>query len=170
MMRPRANLIDDAIVSGKFDSKNPDARGDHLPDPELSHRVQGAEAVDDGITAAGSTTSPVRNVPGGLSNDPNQTSIFTRKRDTLRSRWVSNRTGEAGTVERKSILRPVTGAITCAAAEKLARRAFSKAATRPCSSSAGPMVGNGGEWRKRVAKPHELPAARSSRREEALRW
>jgi hypothetical protein len=27
--------------------------------------------------------------------DPNQTSISTRKRDTLRSRWVSNRTGES---------------------------------------------------------------------------
>src|ERR1700675_1143313 len=29
------------------------------------------------------------------ANDPNQTSISTRKRDTLRSRWVSNRTGES---------------------------------------------------------------------------
>src|SRR5882762_5358912 len=27
--------------------------------------------------------------------DPNQTSISTRKRDTLRWRWVSNRTGES---------------------------------------------------------------------------
>src|SRR3979409_666061 len=27
--------------------------------------------------------------------DPNQTSISTLKRDTLRSRWVSNRTGES---------------------------------------------------------------------------
>src|ERR1700704_4278645 len=29
------------------------------------------------------------------SIDPNQASISTRKRDTLRSRWVSNRTGES---------------------------------------------------------------------------
>src|SRR3979409_1317706 len=29
------------------------------------------------------------------SIDPNQTSLSTRKRDTLRSRWVSNRTGES---------------------------------------------------------------------------
>src|SRR6202163_349377 len=29
------------------------------------------------------------------ANDPNQTSISTRKRDTLRSRWVRNRTGES---------------------------------------------------------------------------
>jgi hypothetical protein len=29
------------------------------------------------------------------ANDPNQTSISTRKRDTLRSHWVSNLTGES---------------------------------------------------------------------------
>jgi hypothetical protein len=76
-------------------------------------------------------------------------------------------------MERKSVLRPVAGATTCAAAGNLASAAFSEAATLPCSLSAGPMGGNGGERRPRVtsvAKPYGLRAARSSRREEALRW
>ena len=76
-------------------------------------------------------------------------------------------------MERKGVLRSVTGAITCAAAGKLASPAFSQAATLPCSSSAGPMGRNGGELRQRVtrvAPPYELRAARSSRWEEALRW
>jgi hypothetical protein len=70
-------------------------------------------------------------------------------------------------MERKSVLRSVTGAITCAAAGNL------EAATLPCSSSAGPMGRNGGELRQRVtrvAEPYELRAARSSRCEEALQW
>jgi hypothetical protein len=76
-------------------------------------------------------------------------------------------------MERKSVLRSVTGAITCAAAGNLASPAFSEAATHLCSSSAGPMGRNGGELRPpvtRVAKPYELRAARSSRCEESLRW
>ena len=36
-----------------------------------------------------------RGRPISVAIDPNQTSISTRKRDTLRSRWVSNRTGES---------------------------------------------------------------------------
>jgi hypothetical protein len=108
------------------------------------------------------------------SLDPNQTSISTRKRDTLRSRWVSNRTGErAGTMEQKSVLRSVTGAIRCAAAGKLASPALSEAATLPCASSAGSMGRNGGELRQRVtrvAKLYELRALRSGPREEALQW
>jgi hypothetical protein len=74
-------------------------------------------------------------------------------------------------MERKSVLRSVTGAITCAAAGNLASPAFPEAATLPCSSSAGPMGGNGGELRQRVtrvAEPYELRATRSSRCEEAL--
>jgi hypothetical protein len=76
-------------------------------------------------------------------------------------------------MERKSVLRSVTGAITCGAAGNLASPAFSKAAALPCSSPAGPMGRNGGELRSpvtRVAKRYELRAARSSRWEEALRW
>jgi hypothetical protein len=76
-------------------------------------------------------------------------------------------------MERKGVLRSVTGAITCGAAGNLANPAFSEAATLPCSSSAGPMGRNGGELRQRVtrvAEPYELHAARSSRCEEALRW
>ncbi len=76
-------------------------------------------------------------------------------------------------MERKSVLRSVTGAITCAAAGNLASPAFSEAATIPCSSSDGPMGRNGGELRPhvtRVAKPYELSAARFSRCEESLRW
>jgi hypothetical protein len=76
-------------------------------------------------------------------------------------------------MERKSVLRSVTGAITCAAAGNLACPGFSEAATLPCWSSAGPMGGNGGELRPpvtRVAKPYELRAARPSRCEESLRW
>jgi hypothetical protein len=75
-------------------------------------------------------------------------------------------------MERKSVLRSVVGAITCAAAGNLASPAFSEAATRPCSW-AGPMGRNGGELRQhvtRVAKPYELRAARSSCCEESLRW
>jgi hypothetical protein len=75
-------------------------------------------------------------------------------------------------MERKSVLRPVTGAITCAAAGNLASPAFSEAATLPCSSSAGRMGGNGGELGQPVttlAKPYELRAARSGPREEVLR-
>jgi hypothetical protein len=34
--------------------------------------------------------------------DPNQTSISTRKRDILRARWVSNRTGESRDDEAKT--------------------------------------------------------------------
>jgi hypothetical protein len=74
----------------------------------------------------------------------------------------------------KSVLRSVTGAITCAAAGNLASPALSEAARLPCSSSAaGPMGRNGGELRQpvtTVAKPYELRAARSSRCEESLRW
>jgi hypothetical protein len=76
-------------------------------------------------------------------------------------------------MQRKSVLRSVTGAITCAAAGNLASPAFSEAATLPCSSSAGPMGRNGSELRQpvtTVAKPFELRAARSSRCEESLRW
>jgi hypothetical protein len=74
-------------------------------------------------------------------------------------------------MERKSVLRSVTGAITCAAAGSLASPAFSEAATLPCSPSAGPMGRNGGERRQhvtRVAKPYELGSAHSSCREEAF--
>jgi hypothetical protein len=39
--------------------------------------------------------APIAVVPLNLAFEPNQTSISTRKRDTLRSRWVSNRTGES---------------------------------------------------------------------------
>jgi hypothetical protein len=76
-------------------------------------------------------------------------------------------------MQRKCVLRSVTGAITCAAAGNLASPAFSEAARLPCSSSAGPMGRNGGELRQpvtTVAKPYELRAARSSRCEESLRW
>jgi hypothetical protein len=76
-------------------------------------------------------------------------------------------------MERKSVLRSVTGAITCAAAGDLASPTFSEAATLPCSSSVGPMGRNGGELSQpvtRVAKRYEICAARSSRWEEALRW
>ncbi len=76
-------------------------------------------------------------------------------------------------MERKSVPRSVTGAITCAAPGNLANPAPSEAATLPCSSSADPMGRNGGELRQpvtRVAKRNELRAARSGRREEARRW
>src|ERR1700682_6222602 len=71
-------------------------------------------------------------------------------------------------MERKSVLRSVTGAITRAAAGRLASPALSEAATLPCSSSAGPMGRNGGELRQlvtRVAKPYEprVPAAAEGR-------
>jgi hypothetical protein len=103
------------------------------------------------------------------ANDPKQTSISTRKRDTLRSRWVSNRTGRAGSMERKSVLRSVTGAITCATAGSLASPAFSETAT--LAASAGPMGNHGGELKQHVTRlaKHELRAAPSSRREGALR-
>src|SRR3982074_836317 len=45
--------------------------------------------------------------------------------------------GRAGTMERKSVLRSVAGAITSVAAGNFASPAFSKAVTLPCSSSAG---------------------------------
>ena len=76
-------------------------------------------------------------------------------------------------MEQKSVLRPVAEATTCAATGSLASPTFSEAATLPCSPSAGPMGGNGGERRQQVtsvAEPYELRAARSSRWEEALRW
>jgi hypothetical protein len=76
-------------------------------------------------------------------------------------------------MERKSVLRSVTGAITSDAAGNLASPAFSEAATLPCTSSVGPMRRNVGELSQpvtRVAKRYELRAARSSRWEEALRW
>jgi hypothetical protein len=76
-------------------------------------------------------------------------------------------------MERKSALGSVTGAVTCTAARNVASLAFSEAATPPCPSSVGTMDGNGGEPRQRatrVAKPHELRAAPSSRCEESLRW
>jgi hypothetical protein len=76
-------------------------------------------------------------------------------------------------MERKCVLRSVTGAITCAAAAgNLAGPAFSEVAMLPCSWSAGPMGRNGGELRQpmtRVAKPYELRAARFSRCEGSLR-
>ena len=73
-------------------------------------------------------------------------------------------------MERKSVLRSVAGAITCAAARNLASAACSEAATHPCSSSAVPIDRTGRELRQhvtRVAKPYELRAARC---EESLRW
>ena len=76
-------------------------------------------------------------------------------------------------MERESVLRSVTGAITYAAAGNLVSPAMSEAATLPCSSSAGPMGRNGGERSQpvtRLAKPYELRAACSGPREEALRW
>ena len=76
-------------------------------------------------------------------------------------------------MERKNVLRSVTGAITCVAAGNIASPAFSKAAGLPCSSSAGTMGRNGGQPRQRVtrvAKLSELGAARCSRCEESLRW
>ena len=76
-------------------------------------------------------------------------------------------------MERKSVLRSVTGAITCRAAGNLASPAFSEAATLPCSSSAGSMGSNGGELSQpvtRMAKRYELRAERSSRCEGTLRW
>ena len=75
-------------------------------------------------------------------------------------------------MDRKSVLRPVAEATTCAATGSLASPVFSEAATLSCALSAHPMGGNGGERRQqatRVPKPYELRAARSSRREEALR-
>jgi len=51
--------------------------------------------------------------------------------------------------------------------------AFSQAAILVCSSSAGAMGRNGGELKQpvtRVAKRHELRAARSSRCAGVLRW
>ena len=72
-------------------------------------------------------------------------------------------------MERK-VFRSVTGAITCAAAGNLTSPAFSEAATLVVSR---PYGANGGELRQRVttvAKPYELRAARSSRREGALLW
>ena len=75
-------------------------------------------------------------------------------------------------MQRENVLRPVTGAITCAAAGNLARPAFSEAATLACSSSAAPTGRNGGEPSQlvtRAAKPYELRAARCSRREGLLR-
>ena len=76
-------------------------------------------------------------------------------------------------MEQKSVPKPVTGAIICAAAGDLGSPALSEAATLPCSLSAGPMARNGDELRQhvtRVAKRYELHAARSSRGEGALRW
>jgi hypothetical protein len=74
-------------------------------------------------------------------------------------------------MERRSVLRPVTGAITCAAAGNLASPAFSKAATHPCSSSAGRRNSDElGQPVTGLAKPHELRAACSGPREEVLRW
>jgi hypothetical protein len=76
-------------------------------------------------------------------------------------------------MERESVLRPVAGATTCAAAGNLAGPAFSGAATLPCSLSAGPMGGNGGKLSQpvtRLARPYKPRAARSKRYEEALRW
>jgi hypothetical protein len=76
-------------------------------------------------------------------------------------------------MERKSVLRSVTGGVICTAAANVASLAFSEAATPPCSSSVGTMDGKGGEPRQRVtrvAKPHELRTAPSSRSEESLRW
>ena len=76
-------------------------------------------------------------------------------------------------MEQKSVLRSVTGAITCSAAGNLASPAFSEAATLPCLSSAGPMGRNGSQPCQhvtRVAKLSELGAARSSRCEESLPW
>jgi hypothetical protein len=76
-------------------------------------------------------------------------------------------------MERKSVLRPVTGAIPCVAAANFASRAFSEPAMLACPLSAGPTGKNGGELRQpltRVAKPYELRAARSTRCEEWLRW
>jgi hypothetical protein len=114
--------------------------------------------------------SPYRSyVLGWQRLDPNQTSISTRKRDTLRCPIGS---GRAGTMERK-VFRSVTGAITCAAAGNLASPAFSEAATLPCSSSADPMGRNDGDLSHPVttlANPYELRAARSSRCEGALLW
>jgi hypothetical protein len=76
-------------------------------------------------------------------------------------------------MERKSVLRSVTGAITCVAAGNFASPAFSKAVTLPCSSSAGTMGRNGGQPCQhvtRVAKLSELGAAGCSRCEESLPW
>src|SRR5258705_5998301 len=53
--------------------------------------------------------------------------------------------GRAGTMERKSVLRSVTGAITCVAAGTFTSPAFSMAVTLPCSSSAGTMGRNCGQ-------------------------
>jgi len=103
--------------------------------------------------------------------DPNQTSISTRKRDTLRSRWVSNRTGESRN----------DGAKTCS--EVGHWRDHMRRRRKPYQSSLfrgrdarrqpGPMGRNGGELRQRVtrvARPYELRAARSSRCEGSLLW
>jgi hypothetical protein len=76
-------------------------------------------------------------------------------------------------MQRKSVLRPVAGAITCAVANNLASPAVSDAVTLPCLSSAGPPGRDGGELSQpvtRLAKPHELRAARFSRCEGSLRW
>jgi hypothetical protein len=75
-------------------------------------------------------------------------------------------------MERKNVVRSVTGAIGCAAARNLAGPAPSEAATLPSSSSADPMGRNSGELRQlmtRVAKPYGLRAARYSRCEGLLR-
>jgi hypothetical protein len=47
---------------------------------------------------------------------------------------VQSDPGRAGMMKRKSVLRSVTGAITCAAVGNLSGPAFSEAATLPCSS------------------------------------
>jgi hypothetical protein len=76
-------------------------------------------------------------------------------------------------MERKNVLRAVTGAITCGAAGSLASPAFSEAATLSCSSSAGSMGSNGGDLSQpvtRMANRYELRAALSSRWEGTLRW
>jgi hypothetical protein len=73
----------------------------------------------------------------------------------------------------KSVLRSVTGAITCGATGNLASPAFSEATTLCCRSPAGSMGSNGGELSESStssAKRHELHATRTSRCNGTLRW
>jgi hypothetical protein len=75
-------------------------------------------------------------------------------------------------MERMSVLRSVTGAITCVAPGNFGSPAFSKAVTS-YSSSAGATGRNGGQSCQHVirsAKLSEFGAARCSGCEESLPW
>jgi hypothetical protein len=75
-------------------------------------------------------------------------------------------------MDQKSVLKSVTGAITCAAAGSCQSSLFTGRDACLLVVSR-PHGQNGGELRQpvtRVAKRYELRAARSGRCEESLRW